>query len=71
MKLFIWDHRSGALMDWNAGLVVVVANDLDDAHRAFKSACPYGDIAGRADEVIDLNGDQFIEPRAFFCWGSA
>jgi hypothetical protein len=67
MKLFIWED-SGTLQDWTNGMIVVVAEDLEGAHRAIAEKCHYAEgayaaVPSRTMELAD------VKPEAWVCWG--
>lgn len=64
LKLFVWEN---VLRDYTAGMVVILAKDLDDALKVFRKKFPNDDyiieaFAGYPYKII-------TEPDAFYIYG--
>ena len=64
MKLFVW-QGDGVLQDWTSGIMVVLANDIQQAREVLVSAFGYEPMG------LDLEPQVFEvdKPIAFYEWG--
>ena len=70
MKLFIWEG-DGVLTDYGSGLVVVLADSLEDAHKIIEGSDPIAarNIPGHPAEIVDLDDEPVSG--VWLCWGSS
>lgn len=72
MKLFIWEG-DGVLTDYTNGMIVALANDLQEALSAICKICDYGMSSfpnDRPTSVIELpEGNPQPTAQAWVCWG--
>ena len=69
MKLFIWEG-AGVLEDYSNGMIVVMAETLEDAHREIEKVCNYcqNSYPPIPTETIDLANAQ---PKAWLVYGGS
>lgn len=67
MKLFVWEG-DGVLTDYTDGMVVALANTLEEAKAAIAlEISSLKSIPDQPTTTIDLN--TFFGSQAFICWG--
>lgn len=70
MKLFIWEG-DGVLTDWTNGMIVALANDLQEALTAIEAKCNYcmSLFPGHKPSQIIEVGISDAKADAWVCWG--
>lgn len=65
MKLFVWEGY-GVLQDYTCGMICVLAESLEDAHRLIKEKCDYAEGSYPPSQFKVAEN-----PEAFICWGGS
>jgi hypothetical protein len=64
MRLYVWEE---VLLDYTAGMIVVLAPDLDAAMKTVDEDYVRAEMGARQPTVIDLSAD--TEPQAWWVYG--
>lgn len=67
LKMFAWDD---VLRDYSTGLIVVLANDVDEARALVKDIYKY-DPDEYVTEILNVEPDVYEEPTVVYCQGGA
>jgi hypothetical protein len=68
MNLYIWEGDD-VLTDYTDGMIVAVAENEEDAHKAILEECSYAEDSYPATPTRVIPFEMIKEPKAWVTWG--